>query len=40
VRAAGMMGGPEAFPILHAALDDPLEVVRTYAAGNLLRLLR
>jgi len=39
VRATGMMGGSQAFPILLAALDDPLEVVRTYAAGNLIRLL-
>ncbi len=39
VRASGMMGGSQAFPLLLAALDDPLEVVRTYAAGNLIRLL-
>jgi HEAT repeat protein len=40
VRAVGMMGGPEAFPILVALLQDSLEVVRTYAAGNLIHLLR
>ena len=40
VRAVGMMGGPKAFPILVGLLEDPLEVVRTYAAGNLIHLLR
>lgn len=40
VRAVGMMGGPEAFPILVALLQDSLQVVRTYAAGNLIHLLR
>ncbi|MBT3921647.1 MAG: HEAT repeat domain-containing protein [Nitrospina sp.] len=40
VRAVGMMGGPEAFPILVALLQDSLEVVRAYAAGNLIHLLR
>jgi HEAT repeat protein len=40
VRAVGMMGGPEAFPILVDLLQDSLEVVRTYAAGNLIHLLR
>jgi len=39
VRAVGMMGGPEAFPILVELLQDPLEVVRTYAAGNLIHIL-
>ena len=40
VRAVGMMGGPEAFPILVGLLQDSLEVVRTYAAGNLIHLLQ
>lgn len=40
VRAVGMMGGPEAFQILVSLLQDSLEVVRTYAAGNLIHLLR
>jgi HEAT repeat protein len=40
VRAVGMMGGPEAFPILVELLQDSLQVVRTYAAGNLIHLLR
>jgi HEAT repeat protein len=40
VRAVGMMGGPEAFPILVNLLQDSLPVVRTYAAGNLIHLLR
>ena len=40
VRAVGMMGGPEAFPILVALLQDSLEVVRAYAAGNLIHILR
>ncbi len=40
VRAVGMMGGPKAFLILVELLEDPLEVVRTYAAGNLIHLLR
>ncbi|MBT3365677.1 MAG: HEAT repeat domain-containing protein [Nitrospina sp.] len=40
VRAVGMMGGPEAFPILMELLQDSLEVVRAYAAGNLIHLLR
>ena len=40
VRAVGMMGGPEAFPILVELLQDSLEVVRAYAAGNLIHLLR
>jgi HEAT repeat protein len=40
VRAVGMMGGPEAFPILIGLLQDSLEVVRTYAAGNLIHLIR
>jgi HEAT repeat protein len=39
VRAVGMMGGPEAFPILVELLQDSLEVVRAYAAGNLIHLL-
>ncbi len=40
VRAVGMMGGAEAFPILVDLLQDSLEVVRAYAAGNLIHLLR
>ena len=40
VRAVGMMGGPEAFPILVELLQDSLPVVRTYAAGNLIHLLQ
>ena len=39
VRAVGMVGGPESFPILVELLQDSLEVVRAYAAGNLLHLL-
>ena len=38
-RAAGMMGGSEAFQLLIQMLDDPQEVIRAYAAGNLLRLM-
>jgi HEAT repeat protein len=40
VRAVGMMGGPKAFLILAELLQDSLVVIRTYAAGNLIRLLR
>jgi len=40
VRAAGKMGGPEAFQLLIQMLDDPQEVIRAYAAGNLLRLMK
>ncbi len=40
VRAAGMMGGSEAFQLLIQMLDDPQEVIRAYAAGNLLRLMK
>ena len=39
-RAAGKMGGPEAFQLLIQMLDDPQEVVRAYAAGNLLRVMK
>lgn len=39
-RAAGKMGGAEAFQLLIQMLDDPQEVVRAYAAGNLLRLMK
>lgn len=39
VRAVGMVGGPESFPILIELLQDSLEVVRVYAAGNLIHLL-
>jgi HEAT repeat protein len=40
VRAAGMMGGSRALPLLLAMLEDPKEVIRAYAAGNLIALLR
>mgnify|MGYP001596086446 FL=1 len=39
VRGVGMMGGPEAFPLLVTMLKDPKEAIRAYAAGNLLHLL-
>lgn len=39
VRGVGMMGGPEAFPLLVKMLEDPKEAIRAYAAGNLIRLL-
>ena len=39
VRAFGMMGGGEAFPLLLKMLEDPKEAIRVYAAGNLIRLL-
>lgn len=39
VRAAGMMGGSEAFQLLLPMLEDPQEVIRAYAAGNLIRVL-
>lgn len=39
VRGTGMMGGPEAFPLLMKMLEDPKEAIRAYAAGNLIRLL-
>ena len=38
-RGVGMMGGPEAFPLLVKMLEDPKEAIRAYAAGNLIRLL-
>jgi len=40
VRASGQMGGPEAFQLLIQMLDDPQEVIRAYAAGNLLKLIK
>jgi HEAT repeat protein len=40
VRAAGQMGGSEGFQLLIQMLDDPQEVIRAYAAGNLLRLIK
>ncbi len=40
VRSAGKMGGPEAFQLLIQMLDDPQEVIRAYAAGNLLKLMK
>jgi len=40
VRAAGMMGGAEAFQLLLPMLEDPQEVIRAYAAGNLIRVMR
>lgn len=39
VRAIGEVGGPEAVPILKESLKDPDSSVRTYAAGNVSRLL-
>lgn len=39
VRAIGEVGGPEAIPILKESLKDPDSSVRTYAAGNVSRLL-
>lgn len=39
-RAAGMMGGPEAFQLLIQMLDDPQQVIRAYAAGNILKLMQ
>lgn len=39
VRGVGMMGGPEAFPLLVKMLEDPKDAIRAYAAGNLIRLL-
>jgi len=40
VRALGEVGGAEAIPILKESLKDPDSSVRTYAAGNVARLLR
>lgn len=40
VRAAGRMGGAEAFPLLWPRLTDSVEVIRAYAAGYLLKLLK
>ena len=40
VRGVGMMGGPDAFPLLLKMLKDPKEAIRAYAAGNLIRLLK
>ena len=40
VRGVGMMGGPEAFPLLVKMLEDSKEAIRAYAAGNLLHLLK
>ena len=39
-RAVGMMGGVKAFPLLLDKLEDSQEVVRTYAAGNIIRLMK
>lgn len=39
VRALGEVGGREAIPILKESLKDPDSSVRTYAAGNVARLL-
>ena len=38
-RAVGMMGGAKAFPLLLKTLKDSQEVVRTYAAGNIIKLM-
>jgi hypothetical protein len=35
-----MMGGPRAFPLLLSKLEDSQEVVRTYAAGNIIKLMK
>ena len=32
VRGVGMMGGPEAFPLLVKMLEDRKEAIRAYAA--------
>lgn len=40
VRATGKMGGPAAFPLLLGKLSDSVEVIRAYAAGYLLKLLK
>jgi HEAT repeat protein len=40
VRGVGMMGGPQAFPLLVKMLEDPKDAIRAYAAGNLLHLLK
>jgi HEAT repeat protein len=39
-RALGMMGGSKAFPLLLEKLKDSQEVVRTYAAGNIIKLMK
>ena len=39
-RAVGMMGGSRAFPLLLSKLEDSQEVVRTYAAGNIIKLMK
>ena len=39
-RAVGMMGGARAFPLLLSKLEDSQEVVRTYAAGNIIKLMK
>jgi len=39
-RAVGMMGGAKAFPLLLRKLEDSQEVVRTYAAGNIIKLMK
>jgi HEAT repeat protein len=40
VRSAGMMGGVEAWPLLLNSIYDSLPVVRAYAAGNLIKLMK
>ncbi len=40
VRATGMMGGSQAFQLLIPMLEDSQLVIRAYAAGNLLKLLK
>ena len=40
VRATGMMGGAEAFQLLIPMLEDSQLVIRAYAAGSLLKLLK
>jgi HEAT repeat protein len=39
-RAVGMMGGHKAFQLLLSRLEDSQEVVRAYAAGNLIKLMK
>ena len=40
VRSTGKMGGADAFELLLPMLEDPKEVIRAYAAGNLIRVMR
>ncbi len=40
VRSAGKIGGSQAFELLLPMLEDPEEVIRVYAAGNLIKVMR